>query len=1666
MGFYGHITNLQKTSMTFDRIYSNRFAMDSMATKDGVYAGRYVLVEYSNPLDSTLLSGVMQFDGMLYAIPAQRDPKEWEGDKNIPENYLEKLQPLKVNREASSNILNGYIKTNITVVCSTDYNLGVVQNEEGDKRIVPISRKQYFKIANDDTTKMSYILFYNHKERRFELTDKAEQEEKTGCSYLEIQYSSITTDSEAADANYLVNFNIDLDNYNTARGYDSTVWQKTYADGKAKYVMIAELNSVVPILDISADAPTLAPIMPHFDEDSTNIYYKLHMQPSWGFRIKGANPNLKIPTLDYSGSVVTDGSSGDIEATTDILEYPSDQTTRWINTIYKNNNYTNEYLHESSTDNSSAWENTPSSIDGAIYFNRAGFDREYINYSQDYPYKNRDLTLNPVVDEITLTPTGRSGHLYPTHTTDGKNTVQNDVNELAVLLPSIGDTVAGIWNVIYGGVDVSKEEVIDGRTKYKRNTIIQWEDAKKVLAKEGLRLVKSQTSESNRGTFTYDTKAVNSIAGVLNSVQDIMGMIIADYNPMDNIDKLNEDYIYYYQGKYYYKKPTYTYEKVEGEVDYEVVDLKNWEDYKDKAWWIDTNYIIPDYMMEEEFKVDREYVQGVKVPDSKAGDEGEPRKFEGSEYEPGKYYLFQEWENVEQKLPFKDSTTQAPYHKYVKSNDKEQNQNLTYYALTLTPKTLKKNSVFYMPNKYYAGYFVKIDPAKLDTQEKFDQYLADGVRLFKSKTKGGNDDYGIISGEEVFSKDYEALVNSKDIEQIYYLTLRSCQMDAATYAEQARLGQAPMLFADELSSSKDTQNYYIMIEKYELFTDKKTLASAPGIYYYLEKKGEPDSTYLDKNNFLLPKYYKNLELEEDIVYNEDCLYFRRIVELTLNSASNIIDIKTAKHVIPDIFPDNLYKYYEEGAEQGYKSISVLSQEVFQCKDYSTITGLYELSRTPLTTGYKAGEWYYQEVEGPYAGSVILDTKTSATKDRPYWGINMINKILLTDAERAKGPQADEVYYKFDASENDYVKHSGKFEAGVKYYKSSLIDAPEIYAPNKYYYKNNNGDFVLDLSPDFTPGREYYRNPQVYILNDPNGFYDKGSLWPIAQNPPANSGIELATRTDAWELEELVGFDTNFNTLHGLLLRLNKWMLQNDKLTRDEETLQGALNTLNDLIHRFGQMKPGQLMMVDNTGRMHGTNYTTAQAFSAVNYGGYEDYEIESTEAAANNEDTWIDIDTVDDYKDPRIIVKHNFTKVKDTTSVSDNNVSVSDTIDLYAPIVDSRGHVVGHNTETVTLPYGFKKVTLMNSSLNTHSPSNLEVVIEDKVTANNTQDTLIFKAGNEWIKFDATSGSADDIIHVYHQTEDTRQAVTKNTDLNDGSATIGPILQTFTRDRGGHVNDLVPVSYTLPNGYSKFKSGETEVSDAQNTMDVFVFKGDDWLKPTVAQGELTYTHINNHATLASGTHSLGAQTPAFGDTFNLQAYVLDANGHVINKNVETVTLPTDINPLVVPTFDDTDSMFVKSKMTLLGALTNLDMGLRVFSTSLMQKDMEIQDSINDLATEMTTADNQLASDLEDLDTSTKEAIEEIQQSIATNMATIEDTYAPLEGNVDSATLFEYSPEVEEVSHEATEADVVAGLAAAVGDKVIDVEATPAENLTIQQLFAKVKELETLIAQGA
>ena len=48
-GFYGRISNTNKSAFTFDITYPSRVVMDERAQDDGVFIGRYVEVEYDDP---------------------------------------------------------------------------------------------------------------------------------------------------------------------------------------------------------------------------------------------------------------------------------------------------------------------------------------------------------------------------------------------------------------------------------------------------------------------------------------------------------------------------------------------------------------------------------------------------------------------------------------------------------------------------------------------------------------------------------------------------------------------------------------------------------------------------------------------------------------------------------------------------------------------------------------------------------------------------------------------------------------------------------------------------------------------------------------------------------------------------------------------------------------------------------------------------------------------------------------------------------------------------------------------------------------------------------------------------------------------------------------------------------------------------------------------------------------------------------------------------------------------------------------------------------------------------------------------------------------------------------------------------------------------------------
>ena len=45
-GFYGNVGSTTKTPFTYDLVYNNRVSMDAACAEDGVFLGRYVLIEY------------------------------------------------------------------------------------------------------------------------------------------------------------------------------------------------------------------------------------------------------------------------------------------------------------------------------------------------------------------------------------------------------------------------------------------------------------------------------------------------------------------------------------------------------------------------------------------------------------------------------------------------------------------------------------------------------------------------------------------------------------------------------------------------------------------------------------------------------------------------------------------------------------------------------------------------------------------------------------------------------------------------------------------------------------------------------------------------------------------------------------------------------------------------------------------------------------------------------------------------------------------------------------------------------------------------------------------------------------------------------------------------------------------------------------------------------------------------------------------------------------------------------------------------------------------------------------------------------------------------------------------------------------------------------------
>lgn len=1494
------------------------------------------------------------------------------------------------------------------------------------------------------------------------------------------------------DDDYTINMTIDRTYYGTSRGYDSTVWQKMFRDGRDEYVMVAELNSVVPTFDVEADAPTSVPLAPHFDPDSSNVFYRLHVQTPWGMRTKFADPNLQIPRINVNGQIldVEPDYARVPDAEGKRILYPSDQKVTLESDFYDkyNDEKTHKYLRLDN--NRGTWVDTPpakekSQIPAAIYYNKAGFSPDMVAYSIDVIQENRPLYNKRIKesgwkneDHFGVTPTGRSGLMYDNHGYGAQTTISVDTQEFSVMLPSLGDTVAKIWDLIYGGRDTN--EAI--RQTHRRNRDVAWEDARKGQDRKGLRMVGTQAFNG------YNKSEVDTIAGCINSVHDLMGMIISKKKPKElaeNLAELDESYLYYvdvqpndpgegleselckYKGQYLAKYKTYEYIPYEGEIgNFSTItptpgaDLSNYwvlEDGKyrpakdgdagpfyikgdvakydpitpdDKLEAFDgTKYYYNDgcslaggaidetRLLESDYVRDREYQRDRKYYELSLANNFKKVNV-SQEFEPGRFYYYQNGD-------------------YVLSMEKEANPSIKYY---------------------------EIDETKLVSlvDEGFDNVYSPGVYFYRD----ANNDF-IIDTDDDGHWDHDGDGTPSSVG--HYLAIAKKNPDETVQVQVINYTKAELTETE--IATFDPSAYYI--------------ESANGVY-----------------------------VQNTAPYDAEQTYYYKVVSLVTQPTTEIYTVGDYVNLVP-YTPLTFYCKIlnDEGKVERYEHLTAQRIREIVHNDEDTLIYAFGVN----------------ELDSSQALLSKFDpTKITAEQKRDP------NKWACQEQSVFYVPG---LYHYIHGTEENYTDlildmyatmwHKGTYYKMIK--EPTLVEK-NFYEPYKYYTQNANGEYVLikdnltnDEINDLVNSGNIFLKDTYYVYEDTSGTFPKGMEWnPNVVDIPET--VTLATRKETFELRVLDGFARDHNTIHGLILYINRLLMSNDEFTRDDRTLQGAINILNDKIAQFGSMTPNEVMVVDEMGRTQSAEIVTYQKDTANKVKGANDSPNISVNADTYSkvgklEDMrgqWITVNVDSDVKNPKFTVHHNFQAVDNTTSSANMNKDgvatqdeAHDTLDFYTPIVDAMGHVVGNNSHKVTLPYGFKFITT-NGSVEDTVRTQLTPAAGTSV-AESTQDEFIFNTGNKWIR--TAMNSAGDTMTIAHETHSLTTDAKNDTDLNDvGTFTV----QDTQYDEAGHITHNQLHKYKLPFNFKTLSVGAAVTGTAAGQSAIGdIVANDHVAKFTISPNNrwITMSADTANDVLSIGHAYAGAvsqndsqsenQTPKFGASFNIPYNGFDQAGHLSSFGMRTVTLPKPslnvatgdvVNGLVLK--DDTTGQFEMTKKNV-GTFAIVDYVANADDTS----DISNEDTINEAfaklqaqaKAEIKNREDALSQEVEDRNTAITEAVnalnsndniaeltpegEEAPTNLVVGGVTQENgvvtvQYRALEEAdlpataITSATEFEYKYEIPEEEEENNDnpdtgeenlEPLAEGEEENPEDEIVEIPAK-----TIQWLFDKVAELEARI----
>ena len=1105
-----------------------------------------------------------------------------------------------------------------------------------------------------------------------------------------------------------------------------------------------------------------------------------------------------------------------------------------------------------------------------------------------------------------------------------------DTYELSMMLPAIGETISKVWDIIYGkgeykdtlgnrlwnkaALDLnenSDEEnsdliVAQDPNEFEnaedikiRNTNLHWN------TRNGIRAY-WQNSEEEKSELTYNKIAYNTLAGTINSVHDLVGMIIIENDNLFELDENNQrkinpanmdpSNIYYDKttGKYYRKGKKYNFnaDNIVGVLgsnmfDPRIADVEKGPYYRLESYPFD-NYDniysqdkesdkpIFEKIAENYYKVDQndniyeDEVYGTLVAEQIDLNELNPENFDSVNNDIW-------WLN-------EDSQRQGySFGDYTKEGDIRPKDGVKYYSLVATEVSNDEKPVFYEPKKYYLMTKTFVDKPNLTKEQQKDDWEDEVSRILNNNT---DFDYlGLMSrskkSDEINAIDVE---NQRDTTKLIgYRMLRGVAIDPdeSTYiiydANTIKGENTPYPIEDEenypiVEQRDENDNILGRIYTWNGFEAplqgtkiiENGVDSETGIVKYAYKYDitsfiSESHTSLGRKSLKQWKEYVEDPTHEVTAedFNDLIPSFNFVRELTdpyytLNDAEDI----TAKIIDFDESGVTSYYYFisnnDPNTHEGQPWYSIITKADFDANQESLWTNpWWTLEPTPLPLYYDLNRGYY-----------IGDTDCYLRETAP----------LIFDAD------------KNDPNCPDY--YQVRFTPETK----------TLFVPNLYYYLD---DGKYKLADTLDSEKTYYRYIDRYVSTDTNGIYGTGAKWNEDITPIPN-GVTVSGKKFKWEFQEIPDFAKDMNTIHGLILKINQMLLAGDKVTRDNSTVQGCINLINDILDKFDQLKPAEIVMVDTYGRIHSGDWDSKQKSGYSNIGKPSaDLAVPDGDPIAEDDERWIKLTTTSgiatDFK-PHIKLEHTFKAADNTTTIADKNtangtglnVGIGDTLSLYTPIVDNMGHVVAKNIETVTLPYGFKTITTNGRASNNNTTA---LGTQNDIVADNTQDTLGINSGNEWIK--VTTDNNTDTITISH---DVKNTTSTTSTLNLSTETSEPMtfdIPTYSFDGTNHYASHDVKTLTMPNSYGKF-TGDTGNSEATATHDTFSIVGDTWVTTKVETDTISLAHSLAHdavtipmpaATLAN------AVKPQFGDTFILPDWTFDKNGHQKGISTHTVKIP-------------------------------------------------------------------------------------------------------------------------------------------------------------------------------